>query len=361
MSSVISFYNKILEFLPEAVAIFNSNGKCFYADEKFQSLAGVGVNCEIINEVIPLFDKNEQLLLLKQLNSHADEERSLLKTKIINVQTGKKTDVSCEVLVSNSRKKTHVGIILNVLNKYYKADKRDRDKNEISGLKTALLSHVSHELRTPLTIIKEAVDLIAAEEIGSINQSQKQFVDVALDNIDRLTNIINRIIDMAVLEKNMAYVDIKEIDLSDIVSREYCKFAVIAENKSVNLIHTKGKNFKDLVCSDPEKIVYIIDNILENAIRFSDKGGSVYFSVDCPDKELEIVVKDTGCGIKNNELGMIFDIFYQVNRVYGPGTQGMGLGLAIVQKVTELLNGTAAVSSEENKGTTFTIKIPIDC
>jgi len=359
MSSVISFYNKILEFLPEAVAVFNSSGKCFYADEKFRSLSGLGVEAEIINDIIPLFDKNEQLLLLSQLNSHAEEERSLVKTKIINSQTGRKTDVSCEVLVSNARQKTHVGIILTVLNEY-KADKREKAKNEISGLKTALLSHVSHELRTPLTIIKEAVDLIGTQDIGPINESQKHFVEVALNNINRLTNIINRIIDMAILEKNMADVNVKEVDLASVMSKLYCKFSVLAENKAVILVYNKGKNFKDLVLIDLEKLVYIIDNLLENAIRFSDKGDSVYFTVDCRDGDLEIVVRDTGCGIKNNELGMIFDIFYQVNRVYGPGSQGMGLGLAIVQKVTELLNGTVAVSSEENKGTTFTIKIPIN-
>ena len=359
MSSVISFYNKILEFLPEAVAIFNSNGKCFYADEKFRSLSGIGVDSEIINDVIPLFGNKEQMLLLKQLRSNADEERSLVKTKIKNAETGRKTDVSCEVLVSNCKQKMHIGIILTVLNEY-KADKREKAKKEVSGLKTALLSHVSHELRTPLTIIKEAVDLIGTQEIGPINDSQKHFVEVALNNIKRLTNIINRIIDMAVLEKNVADVKLKEVDLADLIAREHCKFSVLAENKSVNLIYNKGKGFRNLVTTDPEKLLYIIDNLLENAIRFSDKGDSVYFSVDCRDDELEIIVRDTGCGIKNNELGMIFDIFYQVNRVYGPGPQGMGLGLAIVQKVTERLNGTVSVSSEENQGTTFTIKIPIN-
>jgi len=228
----------------------------------------------------------------------------------------------------------------------------------IDDVKSEILANVSHELRTPLAIIKESVGVVCDKLIGEINDAQQHFLNISLRNVERLTNIINRLLEMSGIDKEDVKVNFHNVNLRLVMNNVYEEIKWKAEEKSVSIEYEIDDNVPEII-SDGQKIKQILTNIMENAVKFSNHAGTIYFGAYRTSGYVEIYVKDTGEGIPEKEIPKIFDKFHQVKRTAGPGERGTGLGLSISKKLVEMLNGTVQVESKIGNGTTFVVSLPV--
>jgi PAS domain S-box/PAS domain S-box len=230
-----------------------------------------------------------------------------------------------------------------------KAEESDR-------LKTAFLHNVSHEIRTPMNAIIGFSSLLNDPTLKEAER--KQYVDVIFQSGGQLLSIINDIVDIANVESGQAKVNLTEFNINATLRSLNEQFSLNGKEKNVTTIFSSGLPDEDcLVMTDNTKLVQILSNLINNAIKFT-KNGYVKFGYSLKNELLEFFVKDSGIGIPPEFHTRIFDRFYQVDNAISRQYSGTGLGLSICKGYVELLGGTIRVESESEKGTQFVFTIP---
>jgi len=194
--------------------------------------------------------------------------------------------------------------------------------------------------------------------VGEINDRQRHFLDIVKRNIERLSMLINDVLDFQRLESGRSKIDIKENDIRNVIKSIDETMSFAARQKGLNFVIELDENLPR-VWFDSNKIIQVLTNLVSNAVKFTPQGGSVTVSILRQNEELAMRVKDTGMGIPKEDLPRIFERFYRVPRP-GKEIQGTGLGLSIVRKIVDLHNGRIEVESEPDKGTTFAVFLPLD-
>ncbi len=234
----------------------------------------------------------------------------------------------------------------------------EEELREAVEMKSQFVSTISHELRTPLTSIKEAVTIVLSGEAGQINADQIHFLDIAKRNIERLGRLINDVLDFQRLDAGKMTFDVREGALEQAIEDAYNTMQPFAGKRGVHLSMEVDPNLP-VIAFDSDRIVQVVTNLISNAIKFTPEGGDIRVSVHRRDEHLQIKVSDTGLGIPREALPRIFERFYRVHRP-GKEIKGTGLGLAIVSRIVTGHAGRIDVESEPDKGTTFTISLPIE-
>lgn len=234
--------------------------------------------------------------------------------------------------------------------------KAEEELKALHRLKDEWLANVSHELRTPLSIIKEGVSLVLDKVPGKINEKQSVILTAAKSNIDRLARIIDDLLDSSKIESDKMQLKRKLLDIVKVVKPIIAGFKLRAKRNNLKLrTDFSAKDIK--LYADHDKVVQIFTNLIENALKFTEKGW-IKISV----KELKDCVKcsvaDTGIGISKNDLPRVFSKFQQFSRVNGPGGKGTGLGLSIVKGLIDIHQGKIWVESKQGSGTKFTFTFP---
>ena len=227
---------------------------------------------------------------------------------------------------------------------------------EIDNMKAEFVSTVSHELRTPLATIKEAISQVLEGLLGETTKEQKEFLSICLEDIDRLTRIINGLLDISKIEANKLRVKKEIVDIVALVKGVAASFMPRVKEKGIQ-IRTKFSNEAIEVYCDRDKMIQVFTNLVGNAFKFTSSG---YIEISVTDKEgwVECAVADTGKGIAKGDLDKVFDKFMQFGREYGPGEKGTGLGLSITKGIIELHKGKIWVESEPGRGTKFIFTVP---
>lgn len=228
--------------------------------------------------------------------------------------------------------------------------------HEIHQMKTDFVSSVSHELRSPLTSIKAYTATILRDP-AMPEEKKRQFLTVIDEESTRLSKLIEDLLEVSRIESRTIQMAHQEIDIGSIVERVLLTLKPLAEKKNIQL----GKHIAEeigVLYGDETKLQSVVTNIVNNAIKFTPEEGRINISVEREDEKVAIRVSDTGMGIPKESLPKIFDRFY---RVYHASKQieGTGLGLAISKEIVIMHGGRIEVESEVNKGTTFTIFLPI--
>ncbi|OGW80255.1 MAG: hypothetical protein A3G33_06170 [Omnitrophica bacterium RIFCSPLOWO2_12_FULL_44_17] len=241
---------------------------------------------------------------------------------------------------------------------YKQLEERNKELQKLDILKSEFVSTVSHELRTPMAIIREGVSQVLEGILGDINVEQKEFLTISLENIDRLGRIINDLLDISKLEAGRVELRREWFDLVSIVNDAIKNYKLMdkASAKGVEL-RTKFSGERIEVYADRDKLIQIIMNLINNALKFTEEGFIEVAVEDCEDR-VECKVSDTGRGISEDDLQHIFVKFRQFDRKDGPGKQGTGLGLTICKALVELHGGTMTVDSKAGVGTTFRFILP---
>ncbi len=233
------------------------------------------------------------------------------------------------------------------------AEKANRAKSDF-------LTAMSHELRTPLTSILGFADLFAQRKIGNLADRDLVFVDKILRNGQHLLTLINGLLDLARIESGRAHVQLQSVDLQEIVDHVTTAAISLVKNKPVK-VRAEVPYPGSVIRTDPVRLKQLLFNLVGNAIKFTERG-RVEVRVQrrsLPVDPVRIHVIDTGIGISAERLPGIFDRFAQPGP-QGGKQQGAGLGLAISKSIVELLGGKIEVRSKPNKGSIFTICLPVE-
>ncbi len=222
---------------------------------------------------------------------------------------------------------------------------------KLDKFKSKFLSSVSHELRAPLGVISESISQLLEGMGGQVNSFQRKTLEIAKRNTHHLTELINDILDIQRIEAGKMELKKEVFDLRDILKEVYEVYRPKAQIKGIELI--LDIPYPLFLYADPRRIRQILDNFLSNSLKFTDKGFIKIFADKKADK-VYFSVRDTGCGIRKEDLAYIFDKFRQ----FGKSTEGTGLGLAIVKELVSLHDGEIFVKSEEGLGTEFKVVLP---
>ncbi len=218
------------------------------------------------------------------------------------------------------------------------------------------IANVSHELRTPITTIGGFVDGILD---GTIKKSkQQEYLILVSHEIQRLKILISSMLNMSRFESGTMSPNFKETNLTDLVIKVVLMFEKKIEDKKLQVEELDSNRLSAVV--DPDLMQQVIYNLVENAVKFVNKGGTLSFSFDKNDNICTIGIRNTGEGLKNSEIQQVFDRFYKTDSSRGKDATGLGLGLSISRKIVHLHNGHIIVKSVYGEYTEFQIQIPQD-
>ena len=242
------------------------------------------------------------------------------------------------------------------LKQEYEMSKFEAQKlHEIDEMKSRFFANISHEFRTPLTLILGPVKEFISNES---DVKKKQELSIVYRNADRLNGLVNQLLDLSKLEAGKMNLETRAEDIIPLLKGLVLSFASLAERKKIEL--NFNSDLSELtVYLDRDKIEKIINNLLSNAFKFTSEGGKVDVKVDKTEDSVEIEISDNGIGISRDRLEHIFNRFYQVDGNQTREHEGTGIGLALTKELVELHKGEIHVESEESKGTTFFVKLPL--
>lgn len=230
---------------------------------------------------------------------------------------------------------------------------------QVEEMKADFISKVSHELRTPLVAVKQSITLVLDRTAGAISQKQADLLSIARRNIERLTRLVNDVLNLSKAEAGAMRASLQETSLSAVVRDVAASLGPWAENRRVSISGEVPEDFPK-VYADPDRLVQILTNLAGNAIKFTPAGGRVTISAVPPPAtgagsrpSVKVLVRDTGPGIPKEELPRIFDKFHQVGVKEPADVKGTGLGLTIARHLVELHKGKIGVESVLGQGTTF--------
>ena len=221
----------------------------------------------------------------------------------------------------------------------------------IETLKTDFVSNVSHEMKTPIAIIKNYAEMLRRDDISE--EERKEYAAAIEHAAVRLSSLISNILKLNKLENQSIVIETEQYDVCRQVCDCILQFEELWDKKEIELdVDMEDEAF---IYADESLMEMVWNNLLSNAIKFTEQGGSITVKQITEDEYVKISVSDTGCGMNKECVNRIFDKFYQGDTSHSK--EGNGLGLALVKRVLELMDGDIQVVSEEGVGSTFTVTL----
>lgn len=290
----------------------------------------------------------------------------LFNLKIIPINNGEKINLLLGIGNNISEQNIHKKRIEELLSKLKEANRlnsieRDRAKQQISilselnDLKNEFISNVSHELRTPLASIIGFSETIIEDESLTVDRA-KEFNDVILTESKRLAKLINDVLDFSELENEKQQLQKSSNNIISILKDCLTNFEDQCKEKKITLTNNVPDS-EITIFGDEERLKKAFSHLLANAVKFTPENGRITLIAKEFLKEVEIVISDTGLGISEQKLPLLFDKFSKVKRS-GNNLPGAGFGLVTVKQIIDLHKGLIRVRSEVDKGTSFIIRLP---
>ena len=230
---------------------------------------------------------------------------------------------------------------------------------EVERLKSTFVAIVSHELRTPLNAILGYAEMFKEAVYGPMNEKQVNMSDRIIKNTQRLLGLINDLLDQAQMEAGKLTINMGPVKPSELLENLHGLLDKTASDKNLSLTSEMDDNLPETLVGDGARLQQILVNLVNNAIKFTDEGEVSVRLIRSQYDKWGIEVSDTGRGIPQSEIPYIFDTFRQVEGTATRTKGGFGLGLAIVKQLVNLMNGDIGVTSELEKGTVFSITLPL--
>lgn len=232
-------------------------------------------------------------------------------------------------------------------------NKMVEELGSIETLKTDFISNVSHEMKTPISVIKNSAQML---QLGTLSEEEQTEYAKTIDSAaGRLSDLITNILKLNKLENQRIVPEVKSYD----VCRQLCECVLSFENLWEEKAIELEMDIEDaaIIHADKSLLELVWNNLFSNAVKFTKPGGRIVVRQVSDEEHVKVSVSDTGCGISQESMKHILDKFYQGDNSHS--TEGNGLGLALVKRVLELMDGEIQIASREGEGSTFTVTLPI--
>jgi signal transduction histidine kinase len=230
----------------------------------------------------------------------------------------------------------------------------------VNELKSRFLANVSHELRTPLVSITKSAALLMDHTSEVNKEDALRFLKIIENQGTRLLQLIGDLLDMTALEAGKMRIERRNVDLVRLIETSMRNNELMARHKNITMSFERLTD-NTTIFADESRIIQVLDNLISNAIKFTPEAGTIAISAqreESGEKSVRVAVRDTGIGIPQEKMRMIFERFEQAHDPALGKPEGTGLGLSIVKEIVSLHNGSVWVESEEKKGSTFYVTLP---
>jgi PAS domain S-box-containing protein len=227
---------------------------------------------------------------------------------------------------------------------------------EAENLKSTFISVISHELKTPVSLIKGYAGTLARTDVAPDPDFVRESAEIIVEEADRLTELIDNLLDASRIQAGALSLDPQPLDLISLIHKTADRFATQTNRHQivVDLPETLP-----LVMADERRLRQVLDNLINNAIKYSPNGGKIVIGARSGDDHVLVFVQDEGVGIPEEDQEAIFESFYRVDSSLKRSTQGAGLGLYLVRAIVEAMGGEIRVESEPGKGSSFIFTLPV--
>ena len=327
----------------------------------YQTVSGMMIPREIITIPILVGDSIVAIISLASVSNYSDKSLKLI-TKIFDVLTARVDGIlayrelrrSAKVL--ESQKNELAAQSAELLQQNAELEMQKKKLDEASRLKTTFLSNMSHELRTPLNSVIALSGVLNRRLANSIPADEYSYIEVIERNGKHLLSLINDILDISRIEAGKEEVNIENVSVDTLIADIVDMIEPQAQQKKLTIKHNRSLD-EIHVMSDSKMMTHILQNLIGNAVKFTEKG-SVEVSAEKGHDYVRIFVVDTGIGISAENIAHIFDEFRQADGSTSRRFGGTGLGLAIARKYASILGASIDVASEEGRGSVFTLTLP---
>ena len=338
--------NSILSYMTDGVLATNRRGKITMINDMAKKQLGVQKE-EVLNKSILELLKIEDEYELRDLITQVPE-------LMIDSQDDNGEYLSLRVRFALVRRESgFISGLVAVLHDTTEQEKEERERR-------LFVSNVSHELRTPLTSVKSYLE--ALDEGALSEPVAPDFIKVSLDETNRMMRMVTDLLHLSRIDNATSHLDVELINFTAFITfilNRFDKMRGPDEEKKYELVRDYPIT-SVWIEIDTDKMTQVIDNILNNAIKYSPDGGKITVTMKTTDDQMILSISDQGLGIPKQDLPRIFDRFYRVDRARSRAQGGTGLGLSIAKEIIKQHNGFIWAKSEYGKGSTFTIVLPYD-
>ena len=338
--------HSILSYMTDGVLATNRRGQIIMINDMAKRQLGVARDDALNQNILELL-KIEEEYELRDLITQSPE--LMIYSQNVNGEY-----ISLRVRFALIRRESgFISGIVAVLHDTTEQEKEERERR-------LFVSNVSHELRTPLTSVKSYLE--ALDEGALTEPVAPDFIKVSLDETNRMMRMVTDLLHLSRIDNETSHLDVELINFTAFITfilNRFDKMRSQDDEKKYELVRDYPIN-SVWIEIDTDKMTQVIDNILNNAIKYSPDGGKITVSMKTTDDQMILSISDQGLGIPKQDLPKIFDRFYRVDRARSRAQGGTGLGLAIAKEIIKQHKGFIWAKSEYGKGSTFTIVLPYD-
>lgn len=335
----------IIENLTDGVILLNKKKQIEIINSPATELFNIGKKEAIGKCFIDLLDI-ENIPEIKKILIDKDRIRNIYREEVATLD-GLHLEITSVLLKDEIEEKGFLIIIHDVTK-----------EKLIEKMKTEFVSVAAHQLRTPLSAIKWTIRMILDGDVGEINEEQRELLEQTYISNERMIRLINDLLDVSRIEEGRLLYDQEDARIEDVLDSVIEASQEMLRNK--NMVLEVNKKETPKVKIDKEKIGVVIQNLLENAIKYTEQGGKIKITLDNDEKNVIFKIEDSGVGIPKSQQDRIFTKFFRAENVTRMETNGTGLGLYTTKNIVQAHKGQIWFESEENKGTTFYFTIPIN-
>src|SRR6056297_163869 len=333
----------IITNFADGVLMVNNQNKIALINPKAEELLGVETK-EVKNKKIK---KVNEVPYFEKIFAELGKEIKAVFRKEITMNEDLILEVSAVPVVKEEKQ---LGILVTLHD-------ITREKR-IQKMKTEFVSVAAHQLRTPLSAIKWTLEMLLEGDVGSLTEEQKKFVIKTFKSNERMISLINDLLNVSRIEEGRYLYERKTIDVKKIIKNLIENNKEDLKRKDINLIYKKPKR-KTNIIGDKEKIRLAIQNLIDNAVKYTLEGGEIIIELEEEEKNIKFSIQDDGIGISEKQHPRIFSKFFRSKTAVRRETEGSGLGLFIAKNIIEAHGGEIWFDSKEGEGSTFYFKLPL--
>ena len=225
--------------------------------------------------------------------------------------------------------------------------------------KSDIISITAHQLRTSLSALKWILKMFIDEDLGKLTNEQSELIQKAFSSNERMLNLVNDLLTLSHSEDSLIKFNFKKINILSLIEQTLFEFSGEANKKEIGLIFLRPESTLPLINCDEEMMRVVLQNLIENAIKYSNKDGKVFISLKQNGGEIQISIHDAGIGINVEDRDNIFKKFYRAPNAQAKDIIGSGLGLFTTKNIVERHKGRIWFDNTQGVGTTFFVTLPI--